>query len=212
MEKEIESVPVNNLVFELSKQGHVLFKAKRYDEARASFEEALLIEPENPYLLTGIGDLLRSQKKFSGAAEYYRHVLTFDPYNIYSLLGLGDALRGLQQFHEAIEVWKTYLRHHQSDNIYVLTRIADSYKRHKDYDLALTYYQKASAVKPNDRYVLLGLADLYKTKGHDLLALEHYEKAVAGGVTTISILTIVGNLHLKHNNYEIYDPEKPLGP
>lgn len=202
----------NNKVFELSKQGHKLLKARQFTEARAAFKEALLLDPENPYVLTGMGDVLRHQKDFSGAAEYYRHVLKFDQHNLFSLRGLGDSLRGLQRYQEAIDCWIIYLRQNHLKDIFVLTRVADSYKTLNDYENALTYYQNVLALKPNDRFALTGLADLYHKKGFDLPAIEQYEKALASGANMTSILTILGSLYLKHKNYEkaCYYYEKTL--
>jgi len=202
MDKENGTAAANNQVFELSKQGHNLLKARRFAEASTLFEEALALDPENPYVLTGMGDVLRLQKDFSGATEYYRRVLQFDPRNLFSLRGLGDSLRGMLRYQEAIDCWVLYLRQNHFKDIFVLTRIADSYKTINDYVNALAYYQKVIALKPDDRFALTGLADLYHKKGLDLQAIEQYEKALASGATATSILTILGNLHLKYNNYE----------
>jgi len=54
-------------VIELSKEGHRLLKEKRFREACALFEEALTLEPHNPYILTGFGDALRSLKNYPAA-------------------------------------------------------------------------------------------------------------------------------------------------
>ncbi len=211
-DKDEDTAPANSQVFELSKQGHNLLKARRFTEAHTVFEQALALDPENPYVLTGMGDGLRHQKKFSDAAEYYRQVLNYDPHNLFSLRGLGDSLRGMLRYQEAIDCWVIYLRQNHFKDIFVLTRIADSYKTLNDYENALTYYKKVLALKPNDRFALTGLADLYHKKGLDLPAIEQYEKALANGADMTSILTILGNLYLKHKNYEktIYYYEKTL--
>ena len=202
MDKDNYTSAANNQIFELSKQGHNLLKARRFAEANTLFKEALALDPENPYVLTGMGDVLRLQKDFLGATEYYRRVLEFDPHNPFSLRGLGDSLRGMLRYQEAIDCWVIYLRQNHFKDIFVLTRVADSYKTLNDYANALAYYQKVLGLKPDDRFALTGLADLYHKKGLDLPAIEYYEKALASGANTTSILTILGNLHLKHKNYE----------
>ena len=202
MHKDKVTISASSHVFELSKQGHNLLKARQFAEAHTVFEEALALDPENPYVLTGMGDVLRYQKDFSGATEYYRQVLKSDPHNLFSLRGLGDSLRGMLCYQEAIDCWVIYLRQNHFKDIFVLTRIADSYKTLNDYENALTYYQKVLALKPSDRFALTGLAELYHKQGLDLPAIEQYEKALANGANMISILTTLGNLYLKHKNHE----------
>ncbi|MDD2850498.1 MAG: tetratricopeptide repeat protein [Desulfuromonadaceae bacterium] len=202
MSKDQDAATEMSSVIELSKQGHALLKAQRFAEAHSVFQKALTLDPKNPYVLTGMGDLLRQKKDFPGAEQYYLQVLSRDPHNLFSLRGLGDTLRGQYRFKEAIHYWELYLNEHHQTDIFVLTRIADGYKTLDDYEHSLTYYQRALGLRPNDRYALIGLADLYRKKGLDELAIQQYEKAVANGVTMVSILTIVANLYWKQNNFE----------
>ena len=62
-------------ILELSKRGHQLLKKKSYHEACTLFDEALKLEPTNPYILVGIGDAQRGLKNFSKAARCYQRVL-----------------------------------------------------------------------------------------------------------------------------------------
>ena len=202
MDHKVTEISLRSRIIELSKQGHHLLKIRHYAEARKVFEEALLLAPDDIYLMTGLADTLRQQKGFSAATGYYRKVLEIDPCNPFALRGLGDALRGLQQYGEAIEFWKKYLHLKGSKDVFVLTRIADCYKTLTKHEESQTYYRKALALEPNDRFSLMGLADLYHKQGMELEAIEYYEKALANGVTLINILTIVGNLHYRHGNHE----------
>ena len=47
----------HNKVINLSREGHRHLKAQRFAQARKAFSEGLEMEPNNPYLLTGMGDL-----------------------------------------------------------------------------------------------------------------------------------------------------------
>src|SRR6185369_1742597 len=109
MNHKTEDITVRKQVLELARHGHRLLKIRHYAEARQAFEEALLLAPDDFYLMTGMGDTLRQQKEFSTAAGYYRQVLELDPCNPFALRGLGDALRGTQQYEDAIGFWKKYL-------------------------------------------------------------------------------------------------------
>ncbi|MBT1071602.1 tetratricopeptide repeat protein [Pelotalea chapellei] len=202
MDSKTENQAAHNQVVQLTKRASQLLKNRNYAEARTSFEEALELAPDDPYILTGIGDALRQQKSFSGATVHYRRVLEIDPKNVFALRGLGDALRGQRLYLEAISCWKKYLQLRNHRDIFVLTRIADSYKTVNDDESSLIYYKKALALDGCDRYALMGLADLYHKKGQAASAVEHYEKALANGVTLINVLTIVAKLHWSLGNHE----------
>lgn len=202
MNQKADHSPVRSQIIQLSKQGNQLLKIRNYPEARRIFEEALHLAPRDVYLMTGLADTLRQQKEFTTASDYYRQVLEIDPHNPFALRGLGDALRGLQLYEDAIGFWKKYLQQKSWRDVFVLTRIADSYKTLAHYEESQTYYQKALAIDPHDRYALMGLADLFHKRGLEVPAIEYYEKALANGVTLIKILTIVGTLHHRQGNYE----------
>lgn len=202
MDHTTDHKPARSRIIELSKQGNQLLKIRHYPEARRVFEEALLLAPRDVYLMTGLADTLRQQKEFTAAEDYYRQVLEIDPRNPFALRGRGDALRGLQRYEDAIGFWKNYLQQKNWRDVFVLTRIADSYKTLCNYEDSQTYYQKALAIDAHDRYALMGLADLFHKRGLEVPALEYYEKALANGVTLIKILTIVGTLHHRQGNYE----------
>lgn len=202
MDNYTDSKTVHSQVIQLSKQASQFLKNRNYSEARRLFEEALELAPDDPYILTGIGDSLRQQKSFSGAAVHYRRVLAIDPDNLFALRGLGDALRGQRLYREAIEFWEKYLVLRKYRDVFVLTRIADSYKALNNPENALAYYKKALSVDANDRYALMGLADLHHKRGEGACAVEYYEKALANGVTLINVLTIVANLHWSLGNHE----------
>ncbi|HEX9874313.1 MAG TPA: tetratricopeptide repeat protein, partial [Deferrimonas sp.] len=111
-------------VIELSKLGHKLFKQHRLSEAGQAFQEALALEPANPYILTGLGDVFRALKDFPAARGCYHEVLKRTPDNLFALRGLGDTCREQHLYAEAIESWQRYLALRPGD-IFVLTRLAD---------------------------------------------------------------------------------------
>mgnify|MGYP001301562723 CR=1 FL=1 len=54
-------------VIDLSKKGRQKFRARRYQEAMQLFGEGLQREPDNPYLLSGMGDACRETGDYSEA-------------------------------------------------------------------------------------------------------------------------------------------------
>ena len=51
--------------------------------------EALGLEPENSYILVGLGDLYRQTSKFGKAISFYSRLLEFDESNVFALRGIG---------------------------------------------------------------------------------------------------------------------------
>ncbi len=73
-----ENQVLHNKVINLSREGHRFLKSRQYAKARKAFNEGLEIEPDNPYLLTGMGDLLRAEKRYAECRECYLKVLEQD--------------------------------------------------------------------------------------------------------------------------------------
>src|SRR5215831_5287687 len=61
--------------------GQALFELSRFDEARAVFETALSLDPENLIALRHLGDIARQAGDTRGAREWYQRVLEADPRN-----------------------------------------------------------------------------------------------------------------------------------
>ena len=61
--------------------GQALFELARFDEARAVFETALALDPENLIALRHLGDIARQGGDLKGARSWYQRVLEADPRN-----------------------------------------------------------------------------------------------------------------------------------
>src|SRR5215831_3177082 len=61
--------------------GQALYELSRFDEARAVFETALSLDPENLIALRHLGDIARQAGDTRGAREWYQRVLEADPRN-----------------------------------------------------------------------------------------------------------------------------------
>ncbi len=62
--------------------GQALFEAKRNDEARAVFETALALDPENLIALRHLGDIAREGGDVENARRWYTRGLDADPRNV----------------------------------------------------------------------------------------------------------------------------------
>jgi tetratricopeptide (TPR) repeat protein len=127
-------------VIEISKKGRQMLRSRRYAEAQQLFRLGLEKEPENPYLLSGMGDACREVGQFSEAEHCYKSLLDVDRNNLFALRGLGDVCKKLNRHHDAITHWQRYIALRPQDK-FVMSRIADSYKTLQQFEKSESVYQ-----------------------------------------------------------------------
>lgn len=188
-------------VIEISKKARQKFRARQYQEARDLFRIGLEKEPDNPYLLSGMGDASREAGDFAEAEQCYRRLLEVDKNNLFALRGFGDVCKKLGRHQEAIRLWKQYLALRPRDK-HVMTRIADSCKALLQYDKAEEAYRQILQLAPGDRFALTGMADLQHRLGQDDEAIRYYEKVLEFDQNELHILTIIGKLCWRINDFD----------
>ncbi|MDF1578695.1 MAG: divalent cation tolerance protein CutA [Desulfobulbales bacterium] len=186
---------------DLSRKGNRLLRKGDFQEAERVLREAYELDPDNAYILVGLGDLYREQKKFDKAINYYEKILTIDEKNVFALRGAGDALRGKNQHERAISCWKRYLECNE-DDIQVLTRVGDSYKKLKEYGASEKYYCRALEINGKDKYALLGVGSLFYKQEKDDKALHYLERLLELDDGYVAVLTMVGNIYRRRQEYE----------
>ncbi len=185
---------------ELSKKGNKLLRNRDYGAAEKVLMEACELDPNNAYILVGLGDLYREQKKFSQAINYYEKILSIEDKNVFALRGVGDAHRGKNQHEQAISYWKRYLDCNE-DDIQVMTRVGDSYKKLKNYSESERFYNQALGVNGKDKYALLGVGSLFYKIEKDDKALAHLEKLLSIDDSYVAVLTMVGNIYRRRQEF-----------
>ncbi|WP_321371969.1 tetratricopeptide repeat protein [uncultured Desulfuromusa sp.] len=188
-------------VIDLSKKARQKLRSRRYAEARSLFAQGLEREPENPYLLSGMGDACREIGDFDEAERCYCNLLDIDPKNLFALRGLGDIYKKQNRHQEAVQLWDRYLVLRPQDK-FVMTRIADSCKILAQFERAEQVYRQILQYSPGDRFALTGLADLQHRLGKDAEAIDTYEKVLKFDENELHILTIVGKLCWRISDFE----------
>ncbi len=200
-----KNIPNNNQqqpsVIDLSKKGRQKLRSRQYVEAQGLFRAGLEREPENPYLLSGMGDACRETGDFSEAERCYSLLLGVDKNNLFALRGLGDVCKKMNRHQEAIKLWDRYLILRPQDK-FVMTRIADSCKILQLFERAEQAYQQILKIAPSDRFALTGLADLQHRLGKDEEAIGTYEKVLKFDKNELHILTIIGKLCWRISDFE----------
>ncbi len=186
---------------ELSKRGNKLLRSGNYQEAEKILLEGAALDPDNPYILVGLGDLYRETRKFLKSISNYERILAIDDRNVFALRGIGDAYRGMNNHDKAIPYWQHYLECNP-DDIQVMTRVADSYKKLKNQKASELYYLKALSLAPEDRYALLGIGSLFYKMEKDDEALLYLERLLTLDDNYVAVLTMVGNIYRRRQEYD----------
>lgn len=188
-------------VLRLSKLGRSYLRKHLYSEAEAVFREALELDPQNSYILVGLGDTTREMKKYEESIAFYERVLEFDAINVFALRGIGDSYRGILQHKRAIPYWMRYLDCNK-DDIYVMVRLAESFNKTGNFEKAEAFYLKALSVNAEDKYALLGIGSLYYKVENDDKALEYFAKLLSLDDSYVAVLTMVGNIYRRRREFE----------
>jgi tetratricopeptide (TPR) repeat protein len=91
-------------------QGTAYIFDNRLDEAKQSFDDALLLDPQHYRALTNIGNVMQEQKKLDEAIAFYQQALAVEPDYSNALHNLGVAYRHQGQMGQSIK----YLKRAQS--------------------------------------------------------------------------------------------------
>ncbi|NOQ87865.1 MAG: tetratricopeptide repeat protein [Gammaproteobacteria bacterium] len=189
-------------VIELSKKGSRLFRSGQLEDAEKAYLEAKEIDEENPYVLSGLGDVYRKLNRFAESGAQYDAVLNKDPTNIFALRGAGDARRGMKQPLQAIPYWLRYLEINPKDS-HVMVRIADAYHKLNDAEDAIDFYQQSLVIKPFDPFALLGLGNVYYAQHNDVKALHCFEKLLSKNTShNVVLMTMIGNIYRRRKEFD----------
>ena len=87
-------------------QGIEYFKAGKYAEAAAAFEEAIRLDPSKPEAYRQLGDSYHILEKDDQAIKAYQQMIILNPEDAKAYRRLGDLYSGLGQFKEAIDLYQ----------------------------------------------------------------------------------------------------------
>lgn len=78
-----------------------LYLAGRYQDALASYMQALVQEPNDPHVHCGLGEVLEALNRPGEALVSFEQALRLDPDNAWAHFGRGGVLQGLRRYDEA---------------------------------------------------------------------------------------------------------------
>ncbi|HBE20540.1 MAG TPA: protein kinase [Cyanobacteria bacterium UBA11367] len=179
-------------------RGKTLYKAEKYEEAIAAFEEALKFKPDSFEAWNGKAKSLFYLKKYSDAVVAFNEAVhinsDFEAWNL-----RGVALSRLNKEPEAIDSYNKALEINANDPIALNNKGVSLYSLEK-YDQALEAFDKATSIK-------LDYPEAWNGKAFVLFQLKQYDKAVASFDKVIE-LTKDNSEAWYNRGYALYKLEK----
>jgi superkiller protein 3 len=158
-------------------QGDKLSDQKKLDEAIASYQKAIQLQPDDAYGYTSLAHSLRKQGKLDEAIAAYQKAIQLRPNYVYYYIFLGDGLREQGKLDEAIAAYQKAI-HIQPNDVYGYTNLALTLREQGKLDKAIAAYQKAIQLRPDYVYGYIFLGDGLREQGKLDEAIAVNQKAI----------------------------------
>jgi serine/threonine protein kinase/tetratricopeptide (TPR) repeat protein len=160
-----------------SRLGSAYLGSGRSSEGIQAFKKAVEINPYYWMNYNNLGNAYYELGEFNNAAACYRKVIELDPNNPYAYNNLGAVLLQSGRFQEAVEPLQKTLQTDPVGQAYSNLGIAYFYL--KQYDRAISNYEKAVQLVPNSDMFVGNLAEAYALAGQTDRAQATFEQAIA---------------------------------
>ena len=116
--------------------GTIYDKCFEYEKARASFQQAIDLDPSRPYGYVAVAQSLEREKQFDAAKEIYKQIIEVAPDSFEGYLGLALLAQQSKEWSEALEWYQKTPRNVENLAGNLDARVADMHARLKDYEKA----------------------------------------------------------------------------
>lgn len=154
-----------------------LIEQKRFPEAYQASSEAIRLLPDNPHVLSNLGNVLISLERSGEAVEVLKKAVSRDPSNLVALNNLGNALRSVGRAEEAVSCLEQAVRL-KPDVAYVLNNLGIAYRESKQCDRAIVQFRRALELQPDLYQVYPNLIDALRQHGQVQEAITCSEQAM----------------------------------
>jgi tetratricopeptide (TPR) repeat protein len=175
----------------------------QYQKAIEIWEQYLLHDNKNITVLTRVADAYRKVRDFRKSKAIYLRVLEMEADNPYALIGLGHLHYDFKEYRDALGFWQRMVEL-QGDgvDIRVLTSIGNCYRKLKQFESGIPYFEKALAKEPDNFYALFGLADCYRGTSQPERSLQYWNGILDKDPRNKVILTRAGDAYRGMKDYE----------
>ncbi|TFG82577.1 MAG: tetratricopeptide repeat protein [Spirochaetales bacterium] len=175
----------------------------QYQKAIEIWEQYLLHDNKNITVLTRIADAYRKVRDFRKSKAIYLRVLEMELDNPYALIGLGHLHYDFKEYRDALHYWQRMVdAQGDSVDIRVLTSIGNCYRKLKQFDLGIPYFDKALAKESGNFYALFGLADCYRGTSQPQRSLDYWNLILDKDPKNKVILTRAGDALRSMDDFE----------
>ena len=127
-----------------------LYATNHLEEARAQYEKAIALSPNDSTLRNNLGNTCRDLRDYEKASAYYRKAFELNPQLVSAYVNLANMLIYTQHDVEGgIAIYQQALRN-MPDNAEVKILLGLTYEQKGDKDRALAVYQEVLAAHPNN--------------------------------------------------------------
>jgi len=180
--------------------GSVFFQRGYMEQAAASFQIALRVDPQSAEALYGIGSVYLNQQKTAEARESFERALKLRASypdtlaNSWNNLGLLAAREGhtdeaIRDFQEALKL--------SPDHIIALINLGSAYRQQKGWDDARKTYERALEVNANDAEANYGLGMVFAQSDDTARAFDSLQRALQLRPVYPEALNNLGILYLR---------------
>ena len=154
------------------KQGHALWYEGRYEDAIASYDQAIQINPDLAAAWSGRGKSLDKLKRYEEALASHNQSIQINPDEYKSWFGKGYSLRNMQRYEEALLAYEKVIQlkpdyHHAWNHRgYALLKLGN-------YQEAWESIEKVAKLQPNSSGLAYNKAYYYALQGKTELAIEN---------------------------------------
>jgi tetratricopeptide (TPR) repeat protein len=161
----------------LTNLGNALLKQGRRQEALATFDKTVQLDPDNAVLWKNLGDALIDAERFDEAVLTYQHALKIDPCLWEAAHSAGFVLHRLGRFEEALACFRFHEKMPADDGRKLQMRALEMYILER-FEEALQDIERAHARDPVDAGICSYAGVMLRQLKRDEEALRWFDRAI----------------------------------
>lgn len=211
-DKLLKTLPADNNFTPATKarvevlRGDAQLALKQFDQAKASYQAALKLQPKDPLALVGLAKLAANAKDTVTAGQYVQQALATAPENPQAWVTKGDLAFAARDFAGAEADYKKVLGFEHADwlpqeHFYTLARLANAQAEQNQLDAALSSIdtlEKMASGQPFPHY--LHAVVLYK-QGHLEDAVTQLQQVLKASPDNAQAQMLMGVVNYAQGNY-----------
>ena len=144
--------------------GKRLYQQGRFEEAVDSFEKAMRLEPENPFIYNALGSAHVRLKHWSVALDLYGKAIARKPDYAAAYFNRGVAYYNAARYELALQDFSWAVEQEPYDPM-ILDLRGKTHLAMREQDLALVDFSKALELDPSDSVAMTGLGNTFYRQG-----------------------------------------------